>query len=84
LVCGKGKEGIEEGGWVQVNMEIVELFSCYTISLNSLKFTQYLILSILVPQHSRNCECLQTFQKKLSKIQSVQLSSVQKHSDEDQ
>jgi hypothetical protein len=51
----------------------VEQVSWYTISLN-LEFTQYLISSIIVPQHSRNCPCPQTFQEKLSKMQTTAYS----------
>jgi hypothetical protein len=45
-----GERG-KEGWRVRVNKGIVENFSCYTISLNILEFTQYLISSILLLQH---------------------------------
>jgi hypothetical protein len=67
----RGKRGLMKGGRVCINKEIVEHFSCYTISLNILEFTQCLISSIIVPQHSTKCECLQTFQKKLFNTQST-------------
>jgi hypothetical protein len=42
-----GDRGKRKEARVWVNKEIVEHFSCYTISLDILEFTQYLISSII-------------------------------------
>jgi hypothetical protein len=45
--CVVGKGGQRKEARVWVNKEIVEHFSCYTISLKILEFTQHLISSII-------------------------------------
>jgi hypothetical protein len=81
----RGKEGgcgLTEGGCA-LTRKLWNIYPDTQLLPNILEFTQHLISSITdllirqrvvhPKQHSTNCKCLQTFQKKLHKIQSTML-----------